>query len=67
MDSVSRSLQRNFRRTVRDYGLVTEGDRVLIGLSGGKDSMALVRLLGELRRSFRFEAVAVYVSMSHAP
>jgi len=40
---------------------------VLIGLSGGKDSLALVEFIGEWRRIVPFEAMAVHVSMSHVP
>ena len=30
------------RRAVDDYGMIEEGDRIAVGLSGGKDSIALV-------------------------
>jgi tRNA 2-thiocytidine biosynthesis protein TtcA len=33
--------------TIFDYKLLSEGNRVLIGLSGGKDSLSLVDILGE--------------------
>lgn len=57
---------RKFREGVKEFGLVAPGDAILIGLSGGKDSLALVDLLGDmLRRSnhgFRVEAVHVRMS-----
>ncbi|WP_456380790.1 ATP-binding protein [Hydrogenimonas sp.] len=50
------------RANVR-YRLVGEGDRILVGLSGGKDSLTLVHLLKHMRRHapFRFEFKAVTV------
>lgn len=37
-------------RAVRDYGLIREGDRILVGVSGGKDSLVLLCLLDRLQR-----------------
>ena len=42
-----RKIFRLFREGVREYNLIEPGDKILIGLSGGKDSLALVELLGK--------------------
>lgn len=59
-------LTRHFNKGCVDYHLLADGDRILIGLSGGKDSMALLRLMAERARIFRprIEVVAVHVVMS---
>lgn len=46
------------------YGLVKEGDRVLVGLSGGKDSLVLLDILTHCRKHapFHFDITAVHVS-----
>lgn len=38
------------RRAVEDFGMVREGDRIAVGLSGGKDSTALLAALAAFRR-----------------
>ena len=50
------------KRTIADHDLLTEGDGVLVGLSGGPDSVALLHLLTRMRRSMRLEIQAVYLN-----
>ena len=38
------------RRCVDDYGMLQSGDRVAVGVSGGKDSLTLLVLLAALRQ-----------------
>ena len=42
-----RRIERRFNKGVVQYGLIEEGDKILIGLSGGKDSLALVERWGD--------------------
>ncbi len=46
------------------YGLVEKGDKILVGLSGGKDSIAMVHLLKyyqeKLRMDFEFKPVVIH-------
>lgn len=68
-EKMLRRIERRFTKGVVEYGLIEEGDKILIGLSGGKDSLALVELLGARSRIFkpRFSVVAVHVVMKNIP
>ncbi|MDN5352762.1 MAG: tRNA 2-thiocytidine biosynthesis protein TtcA [Clostridiales bacterium] len=53
----------NMRRTIQEYAMISEGDRVAVGLSGGKDSMALLYLLKRFQQfspfSYHLEAITI--------
>lgn len=57
------------RRAVDDYGMITDGDKIAIGISGGKDSLTLLYALAGLRRFYpeKFELVAISVDLGIAP
>ena len=60
-------LDRKIKKAIESYRLIENGDRILIGLSGGKDSIALVELLGKRMKIFspRFTAIAVHIRMKN--
>lgn len=64
-----RKVEEKVKRAIFEYGLIGDGDRVLVGLSGGKDSLALVDLLGRRSKVFhpRFEVVVAHIVMSNIP
>lgn len=58
-----------FNKACVKYALLHDGDRILIALSGGKDSLMLTRLLAQRARIFRphIEVEAVHVVMDNIP
>ena len=70
-DKVTRKLEKELARkagqAVRDFDMVAHGDRILVGMSGGKDSFAMLYLLEDLRRRapVRFDLVPVTVDQGY--
>lgn len=66
-EKMLRRIEKRFAKGVVEYGLIEEGDKILIGLSGGKDSLALVELLARRARIYkpRFSVVAAHVVMKN--
>jgi tRNA(Ile)-lysidine synthase TilS/MesJ len=64
MDTLN-SLTGMVRRCVDDYGMIAPGDRIAVGVSGGKDSLVLLSALVHLRRyypaPFELEAITIDV------
>ena len=60
-------LAKKVTRAITEFGLIEDGDRVMVGLSGGKDSWALMQILDVLRRRapIDFSLVAVNVNSGY--
>lgn len=62
-------IRKKFHEGCADYGLLADGDRVLVALSGGKDSLLLARLLAERSRLHKphISVEAAHVIMDNIP
>ena len=65
--SLEARIARKTTRAITEYSMIEDGDRVMVGLSGGKDSWALLQILDELRHRapITFTLVAVNVDSGY--
>src|SRR3954466_2613731 len=67
MSMLRKRLLRDVGRAIADFRLIEPGDRILVGISGGKDSFTLLHLLQKLQRSapIDFSLIACNLDQGH--
>lgn len=60
---ISKKIMSKLGKTNAEFNLIEEGDKILVGLSGGKDSLTMIHAMKEQQRRapFKFEFIAVTV------
>ncbi|MBK8171745.1 MAG: tRNA 2-thiocytidine(32) synthetase TtcA [Sandaracinaceae bacterium] len=66
-EKLTRSLSRDLGQCIHDFGLISEGDRIMVCLSGGKDSYTMLHLLERMRKRspVNYTLVAVHLDQGH--
>jgi len=66
-NDLGRKIRKQTGKAIGDFNLIEEGDRILVGVSGGKDSYTLLHILESLRRKapIKYELVAVNVDAGY--
>lgn len=59
-----KDLWSKFMKAVREFKLVEEGDRIAVGISGGKDSLLLAKLMQELQKHGKVRFEIEYIAMN---
>ena len=74
MDRILNEFTGTIRRAVDDYSMINEGDKIAVGVSGGKDSMLLLAAMKHLQsyypKHFELEAITIelgFEGMDFAP
>jgi tRNA 2-thiocytidine biosynthesis protein TtcA len=67
VNTLERKLGRAISRAIADFSMIEEGDRIMVAVSGGKDSYTLLHLLRALQRKapVAFELKVVNVDQGH--
>lgn len=71
LKEIERSLQKQFKtetfskflRALDEYNLLEEGDKIAVGMSGGKDSLILAKMLQQLQKFSRVKYEVEYIAM----
>ena len=62
--SYRKKIWRKFIKAVNDFNLIEDGDRIAVGVSGGKDSLLLCKLFQELKRDKSKNFEVAFISMN---
>ena len=65
MDKALNEFTGTVRRAVDDYNMIEEGDKIAVGVSGGKDSLILLLAMNHLKRFYpkKFELEAITIEL----
>ena len=71
LDQIERSIQKKFKpetfakflKALDRFDLIQEGDKIAVGISGGKDSLLLAKMLQQLQKFSRVKFEVEYISM----
>lgn len=63
MDKIEKRIFRSTGTAIQDFKMIEDGDRILVAISGGKDSWVLLEVLSELKKRapIHFDLVAVNI------
>lgn len=55
------------RRAIEQYNMIEDGDKIAVGVSGGKDSLVLLNVLAELSRYYpkKFTVMGLTLDMGY--
>lgn len=60
-------MQTQIKKTIEQFSLISNGDRILVALSGGPDSVALLYVLSKLKKKYELSLGAAYINHKIRP
>ena len=64
MTTYRKRIWNKFTKSIRDYDLIQDGDKIAVCISGGKDSMLMAKCFQELKRHGKIDFDVVYLVMN---
>ncbi len=72
IEVIEKSIQKKYRellwspfiKSLKDFDLVKENDKIAVAISGGKDSLLLAKLFQELKRASKTKFEIVFIAMN---
>mgnify|MGYP000769391875 FL=1 len=66
-EKLERRIVKRYRKALSDYSLLADSDKILVGVSGGKDSLCLLEMLGRTARIFKpkISVEAIHIRMEN--
>ena len=55
-------VEEKFLNTVRDYNLIESGDVIVVGVSGGPDSITLLTCLNKYKEKFNYKIIVAHIN-----
>ena len=55
-------LKEKVLETIKKYNLITSGDKIVLGVSGGPDSISMLNILNEIKNELDFEIVVAHIN-----
>ncbi|MEN4006211.1 MAG: TIGR00269 family protein [Methanobacteriaceae archaeon] len=60
-DDFNRKIENRVLKTIEEYKLLEEGEKIAVALSGGKDSVLTLHILNKLKNKFNIDLVAITI------
>jgi len=67
MTDIRKCISTKIGRAIRDFDMLEDGDRIAVGVSGGKDSLSLLEVLRWRQRfsKVKYEVLAIHIDMGY--
>jgi tRNA 2-thiocytidine biosynthesis protein TtcA len=67
LEGVEFSISKRVGRAIMDYNMLADGDKIAVAVSGGKDSLTLLRILSDRRKfvPIKYELLAVHIDLGY--
>lgn len=62
MRDKNNQVEETIKETIKSYELIEEGDKIVVGVSGGPDSMCLLDNLNNIRRNFKIDIIVSHIN-----